>query len=377
MPAGSASPRPGRPRRWPAACWATVDLLPRQACSRIRLRNRAGSLRRARAAACRRRAGERARPGRGRGPRLRRALPRPARSSRSVRSARPPSLRGRVGLEQVRAAVHGVHRLAAESRRLMASLITGQPSITDHRVSYASPSHGHRRAASIPRDPRAKSASTSATPCSRASWAGRSTRSTSSSSPSSFRTWPRRSGRRGPTSRSRSRWPWSRGRLAPSIFGLIADRYGRRLPLMLNVIFYAIISVLSGLAPELHDLPHPPPAVRHRHGRRVGCRRVAGARVGVAAAARAAVGPAAGRLRDGQPARRAGVPHGLRAGSRRASRLRVARDVLPRRRAGAAVAVHPREGQGIRGVARTPDGLDDATAVRSGSTGRGSSTSSC
>jgi SHS family lactate transporter-like MFS transporter len=33
------------------------------------------------------------------------------------------------------------------------------------------------------------------------------------------------------------------------IFGLIADRYGRRLPLMLNVLFYAVISVLSGLAP--------------------------------------------------------------------------------------------------------------------------------
>jgi SHS family lactate transporter-like MFS transporter len=34
------------------------------------------------------------------------------------------------------------------------------------------------------------------------------------------------------------------------IFGLIADRYGRRLPLMLNVIFYATISVLSGLSPN-------------------------------------------------------------------------------------------------------------------------------
>jgi SHS family lactate transporter-like MFS transporter len=32
------------------------------------------------------------------------------------------------------------------------------------------------------------------------------------------------------------------------IFGLMADRYGRRLPLMLNVIFYAVISVLSGLS---------------------------------------------------------------------------------------------------------------------------------
>ena len=34
------------------------------------------------------------------------------------------------------------------------------------------------------------------------------------------------------------------------IFGLIADRYGRRLPLMLNVIFYAVISVLCGFAPN-------------------------------------------------------------------------------------------------------------------------------
>ncbi|HKT24055.1 MAG TPA: MFS transporter [Terriglobales bacterium] len=32
------------------------------------------------------------------------------------------------------------------------------------------------------------------------------------------------------------------------IFGLMADRYGRRLPLMLDVIFYSVIEVLSGLA---------------------------------------------------------------------------------------------------------------------------------
>jgi len=34
------------------------------------------------------------------------------------------------------------------------------------------------------------------------------------------------------------------------IFGIMADRLGRRLPLMLNVIFYAVISVLSWLAPS-------------------------------------------------------------------------------------------------------------------------------
>jgi SHS family lactate transporter-like MFS transporter len=34
------------------------------------------------------------------------------------------------------------------------------------------------------------------------------------------------------------------------IFGIMADRLGRRLPLMLNVLLYAVISVLSGLAPN-------------------------------------------------------------------------------------------------------------------------------
>jgi SHS family lactate transporter-like MFS transporter len=33
-------------------------------------------------------------------------------------------------------------------------------------------------------------------------------------------------------------------------FGLMADRYGRRLPLMLDLVFYSILQVLSGLAPS-------------------------------------------------------------------------------------------------------------------------------
>jgi len=33
-------------------------------------------------------------------------------------------------------------------------------------------------------------------------------------------------------------------------FGLMADRYGRRLPLMLDVVFYSVIEVFSGLAPN-------------------------------------------------------------------------------------------------------------------------------
>ena len=33
------------------------------------------------------------------------------------------------------------------------------------------------------------------------------------------------------------------------VFGLLADRYGRRLPLMLDLVFYSVVEVLSGLAP--------------------------------------------------------------------------------------------------------------------------------
>jgi SHS family lactate transporter-like MFS transporter len=38
--------------------------------------------------------------------------------------------------------------------------------------------------------------------------------------------------------------------LGALIFGLLADRYGRRLPLMIDLVFYSIIEVLSGLAPN-------------------------------------------------------------------------------------------------------------------------------
>jgi SHS family lactate transporter-like MFS transporter len=34
------------------------------------------------------------------------------------------------------------------------------------------------------------------------------------------------------------------------IFGLMADRYGRRLPLMIDLVFYSVIEVLSGFAPS-------------------------------------------------------------------------------------------------------------------------------
>jgi SHS family lactate transporter-like MFS transporter len=38
--------------------------------------------------------------------------------------------------------------------------------------------------------------------------------------------------------------------LGAIVFGLMADRFGRRIPLMINVVFYAIVSVLCGIAPN-------------------------------------------------------------------------------------------------------------------------------
>src|SRR5512142_2427050 len=34
------------------------------------------------------------------------------------------------------------------------------------------------------------------------------------------------------------------------IFGLLADRYGRRIPLMADLVFYSVVEVCSGLAPN-------------------------------------------------------------------------------------------------------------------------------
>ena len=34
------------------------------------------------------------------------------------------------------------------------------------------------------------------------------------------------------------------------LFGLLADRYGRRLPLMIDLIFYSVVEVATGFAPN-------------------------------------------------------------------------------------------------------------------------------
>ena len=37
--------------------------------------------------------------------------------------------------------------------------------------------------------------------------------------------------------------------LGALVFGLLADRYGRRLPLMIDLVFYSAVEVLTGFAP--------------------------------------------------------------------------------------------------------------------------------
>src|SRR6266404_5067166 len=38
--------------------------------------------------------------------------------------------------------------------------------------------------------------------------------------------------------------------LGALIFGLLSDRYGRRIPLMINVIYFSVIEVLCGFSPN-------------------------------------------------------------------------------------------------------------------------------
>ena len=56
---------------------------------------------------------------------------------------------------------------------------------------------------------------------------------------------------------------------------MLADRYGRRRPLMANVHFLLHHRVAVRLRPQLHRVLHPAHAVRYRHGRRVGRWRIA------------------------------------------------------------------------------------------------------
>ena len=151
------------------------------------------------------------------------------------------------------------------------------------------------------------------------------------------------------------------------IFGWIADRYGRRIPLMIDVIFYSIVEVLSGLAPSYGWFL----AMRALYGIGMGGEWGVGASLAMEAVAPRwrgfFSGLAAGGLRGRLSARGGRV-------LLRLSALRMARDVLPRRRARAADHLHPHQGARVRGMAAHAPRQGDRLAGRFAPTGNCSST---
>src|SRR5881392_3183397 len=112
------------------------------------------------------------------------------------------------------------------------------------------------------------------------------------------------------------------------IFGLLADRYGRKIPLMVDLVFYSVIEVLSGLAPNYTTFL----VLRALFGSGMGRGRVARHGEGARPAARRNVGPAAAGLCRRLPAGGPVLPARLPA-------LGLAAVVLHRGSAGAARAV--------------------------------------
>ena len=74
---------------------------------------------------------------------------------------------------------------------------------------------------------------------------------------------------------------WARSRSSPprpaeSVFGWIADRFGRTRALMASVLIYSMFTAACGLAHDVRAVRRLPHLPRHRHGGRVGERRGAG-----------------------------------------------------------------------------------------------------
>ena len=87
--------------------------------------------------------------------------------------------------------------------------------------------------------------------------------------------------------------------LGALFFGALADRFGRRRPLMVCVLYFSLFTVMTGLAPNLQRVCDLPRAVWNRHGWLLGDRRVVCDGEFAAAVSRRAVRHDAGGLSDG------------------------------------------------------------------------------
>ena len=127
------------------------------------------------------------------------------------------------------------------------------------------------------------------------------------------------------------------------LFGLMADRYGRRIPLMVDVIFYSVVEVLSGFAPSYRVFL----ILRLLYGIGMGGEWGVGASLAMESVPvkwrGILIRGAAGRLRTRQSAGGRGVLDCVPA-------LGLASDVLHRRLARAADAFHPRQSKRERSM---------------------------
>ncbi len=127
------------------------------------------------------------------------------------------------------------------------------------------------------------------------------------------------------------------------IFGLLADRYGRRLPLMLDLVFYSVVEVLSGLAPNYATFMVLRALFGIGMGRRVGRGRLVGNGESAAEIEGRALRVAPGRVR-------CGISAGGHLLFLCVSAMGVAPVVLYRRATGAAGVIRSLQGQGIRSL---------------------------
>jgi len=143
------------------------------------------------------------------------------------------------------------------------------------------------------------------------------------------------------------------------IFGLLADRYGRRIPLMANVIYFSIIELLCGFAPNYTVFL----ILRALFGIGMGGEWGVGASLAMEAAPTRWRGILSGILQSGYSI---GYLLAAVATRFRVARMGLAADVLAGRVAGAAGSLHSDQGAGVGGVAASSRRQHGRSAARGG-----------